>query len=74
MKDRKPAFDHFFFGLSFVCVSAEPAILFCTGVDFGFAKTLAALEATDGLVFSFFAIDTSPKNWNVQKANNWGLL
>ena len=45
-----------FFGLSFDCVSADAATLFCAGVDFGLDKTLLALEATAGLVFSFFAM------------------
>ena len=54
--------DYFFFGLSFAWVNAEAATLFCAGVDFGFASTFAALEATAGLVFSFFAIQIAPKN------------
>jgi hypothetical protein len=53
---------YFFFGLSFVCVRAEPAMLFCAGVDFGFAKTFAALLATDELVFSFFAMGNPFEN------------
>lgn len=43
-------------GLSLACVSADAATLFCAGVDFGLDKILLALEATVGLVFSFFAM------------------
>lgn len=45
-----------FFGLSLDCVSADAATLFCARVDFGLDKILLALEATAGLVFSFFAM------------------
>ena len=59
-REHAPAEVAYFFwaGLSFACVSADPATLFCAGVDFGLESTLLALDATAGLVFSFFATDS----------------
>lgn len=68
LSKSKEVRDYFLpFGLSFPCVSAEPAMLFCVGVDFGFDKTFDAFEATDGLVFSFFAIAAFLRWMNFQK-------
>jgi hypothetical protein len=48
------------FGLSFACVIADAATLFCAGVDLGFERIFDAFEATLGLVFSFLAICFTP--------------
>lgn len=39
-----------------VCVSAEAATLLTAGGDFGLLKSLLALDATDGEVFSFVGL------------------
>jgi hypothetical protein len=58
-----------YFRLFAACVKAEAATLFWAGVDLGFAKILAALEATAGDVFSLllfgvFMLHTFSKSFN----------